>query len=220
MDFSYALSIKDQFLTETLNTLYMTFVSAFFAGLLGLFFGVILVVTKKGAIYESLLLNNLLDKFINMMRAIPFVIMLALVAPFTRFLVGTRIGETAALVPLTLSCFPFFSKQVEQALSSLNPSLIEAGLAMGEGKFSLIFSVYLKESLQGLIRASSITLISLIGLTTMAGTIGGGGIGKLAISVGYNRYKDDVILVSLIIILILVYSIQGIANLLIKKLNH
>ena len=176
--------------------------------------------TDKNRILENKTLYSILDKITNTFRAIPFVILLALVAPITHLIVNTRIGPTAAIVPLIFSTVPFFAKQVEQALAEVDPGVIEAADAMGESPFEIIFSVYLREGLPSIIRASSITLISLLGLTAMAGLIGGGGIGDLAIAVGYQRYKDDVVLVSVLIILIIVFIIQAISNLLIRKTSH
>lgn len=218
--FDYALSISDRILEETRATLYMLIVSAIFAGIFGLILGVILVVTDRGRILENKTLYSILDKITNTFRAIPFVILLALVAPITHLIVNTRIGPTAAIVPLIFSTVPFFAKQVEQALAEVDPGVIEAAEAMGNSPFEIITAVYLREGLPSLVRASAITLISLLGLTAMAGTIGAGGIGNLAIAVGYNRYKNDVVIISVIVILIIVYAIQGIANLIIKKTSH
>lgn len=218
--FDYSLSISDKIISDIGETLYMMFFSAIITGIIGLAIGIILVVTDSGRILENKFLYSIIDKITNLFRAIPFVILLAFIAPVTRALVGTRIGATAAIVPLVFSTVPFFAKQVEQALSEVDPGVIEAAQSMGESSFGIITSVYLREGLPSLIRASSITLISLLGLTTMAGTIGAGGIGNLAIKVGYNRYKDDVIVVSIVIILIIVYLIQAVANYLIKKTSH
>ncbi|HZK10259.1 MAG TPA: methionine ABC transporter permease [Clostridia bacterium] len=218
--FSNVSALKKDILQETIATLYMTSFSALIAGFIGLILGIVLVVTQRQALLENRLLYTVTDKLINLLRAIPFIILMALIAPVTRWIVGTRIGNKAAIVPLVFSAAPFFAKQVEQALSSLDYGLIEAAISMGDGPMDIIFSVYLKEGFNNLVRASAITLISLLGLTTMAGAIGAGGIGKLAIAVGYNTYKDDIVLVSVVIILILVYSIQGLANLLIKKNTH
>lgn len=218
--FDYSWSIRDRILDDFLTTIYMLFVSAIFAGIIGLILGVIMVVTDKNRILENKVLYNILDKLTNLFRAIPFIILLALIAPFTRSLVGTRIGPTAAIVPLVVSCIPFFARQVEQALAEVDPGKIEAAEAMGLSPREIIFSVYMRESLPSLIRASSITLISLLGLTAMAGTVGAGGIGDLAIAMGYKRYKDDVVIVSVVLILILVYLIQAICNHLIKKTSH
>lgn len=218
--FSYALSIKDRIFEDIGLTFYMLFLSAIFSGIFGLIIGVTLVVTNEGGILENKKLYSILDKITNLFRAVPFIILLAVISPLTNLIAGTRIGPTAAIVPLVFSCVPFFAKQVEQALAEVDRGVIEAAEAMGNSPFEIITAVYLREGLPSLIRASAITLISLLGLTAMAGTIGAGGIGNLAIAVGYNRYKNDVVIISVIVILIIVYAIQGIANLIIKKTSH
>ena len=218
--FDYAWSIRDRIGEELITTLYMLAISAVFAALFGLILGLILVVTDRGRILKNKVLYSVLDKITNTFRAIPFVILLALIAPITKAIVQTRIGPTAAIVPLVFSTVPFFAKQVEQALAEVDPGVIEAAEAMGKSPFEIIVSVYLREGLPSLIRAGAITLISLLGLTAMAGLIGAGGIGDLAISLGYQRYKDDVVIVSVILILIIVFIIQGVANILIRKTSH
>ena len=218
--FDYALSIKDRIFEDIGLTFYMLFLSAIFSGIFGLIIGVILVVTNDGGILENKKVYSILDKITNLFRAVPFIILLAVISPITNLIVRTRIGPTAAMVPLVFSCVPFFAKQVEQALAEVDRGVIEAAEAMGNSPFEIITAVYLREGLPSLVRASSITLISLLGLTAMAGTIGAGGIGNLAIAVGYNRYKNDVVIISVIVILIIVYAIQGIANLIIKKTSH
>lgn len=218
--FSYALSIKDRIFEDIGLTFYMLFLSAIFSGIFGLIIGVTLVVTNEGGILENKKLYSILDKITNLFRAVPFIILLAVISPLTNLIAGTRIGPTAAIVPLVFSCVPFFAKQVEQALAEVDRGVIEAAEAMGNSPFEIITAVYLREGLPSLVRASAITLISLLGLTAMAGTIGAGGIGNLAIAVGYNRYKNDVVIISVIVILIIVYAIQGIANLIIKKTSH
>ena len=218
--FSYALSIKDRIFEDIGLTFYMLFLSAIFSGIFGLIIGVTLVVTNEGGILENKKLYSILDKITNLFRAVPFIILLAVISPLTNLIAGTRIGPTAAIVPLVFSCVPFFAKQVEQALAEVDRGVIEAAEAMGNSPFEIITAVYLREGPPSLVRASAITLISLLGLTAMAGTIGAGGIGNLAIAVGYNRYKNDVVIISVIVILIIVYAIQGIANLIIKKTSH
>ena len=218
--FDDALSIKDRIFEDIGLTFYMLILSAIFSGIFGLIIGVILVVTNEGGILENKKVYSILDKITNLFRAVPFIILLAVISPLTNLIVGTRIGPTAAIVPLVFSCVPFFAKQVEQALAEVDPGVIEAAEAMGNSPFEIITAVYLREGLPSIIRASSITLISLLGLTAMAGTIGAGGIGNLAIAVGYNRYKNDIVIISVIVILIIVYAIQGLANLLIKKTSH
>lgn len=218
--FEYSLSISNKIIASVGQTLYMLILSAIFAGIFGLIIGVSLVVTDKGGVLENKKLYSIIDKITNLFRAIPFIILVAFIAPITWFIVKTRIGSTAAVVPLVFSATPFFAKQVEQALAEVDKGVIEASIAMGNSPFEIITSVYLREGLPSIIRASSITLISLLGLTTMAGMVGGGGIGNLAIAVGYNRYKDDVVIVSVVIILIIVYFIQAAANYLIRKTSH
>lgn len=218
--FDYAYSIKDRIIEDFFTTLYMLFFSAIFAGIIGLILGIIMVVTDKGRILENKVLYSILDKVTNLFRSIPFVILLALIAPITRAIVNTRIGPKAAIVPLVFSTVPFFARQVEQALAGVDPGKIEAAKAMGDSPFQIITSVYLREGLPSLIRASSITLISLLSLTAMAGLVGGGGIGDLAIAMGYQRYNDDVVIVSVVLILIIVFIIQAVANYLIRKTSH
>ena len=218
--FDYSYSIRDRIAQNFKTTLYMLFFSAIFAGIFGLILGVIMVVTDRDRILENKVVYSILDKLTNIFRSIPFVILVALVAPITKNIVNTRIGPKAAIVPLVFSCVPFFARQVEQALADVDPGKIEAAESMGASPFQIITSVYLREGLPSIIRASSITLISLLSLTAMAGLIGGGGIGDLAIAVGYQRYKDDVVVVSVILILLVVFIIQAVANLLIRKTSH
>lgn len=218
--FKNAIAIKEEFLESTISTLYMVFFTAIIAGVIGLILGIILTVTEKNGILENKLINNLLDKIINLFRSIPFIILLAVLAPLTKLIVGTRIGEKAAIVPLVFGTFPFFARQVQNVLLEVDHGIIEAAESMGSSEIEIIIRVYLKEALPSLIRISAITLISLIGLSAMAGAIGAGGLGKLAIAQGYNRFQDDVTLVSMIIILAIVYVIQAVANILIKKTTY
>lgn len=220
LEFNNVRTMGDIFLKETGSTLYMALITAVIAGLIGLALGVILVVTSKGGILENRLINSILDKFINLLRSIPFIIMLAIIAPLTYLIVKTRIGENAAIVPLVFGTFPFYARQIENALHQIDKGVIEAAQAMGDSPWDIIKGVYLKESLPSIIRASSLTLISLIGLTAMAGAIGAGGLGKLAIARGYQRYQDDVTLVSTLIILAIVFIIQAIGDWLVKKTSH
>ena len=150
----------------------------------------------------------------------PFIILLAFVAPVTQKIVGTQIGMKAALVPLTLGVFPFFARQVQVALESVDKGKIEAAEALGASTKDIIFDVYLRESRSELTRVSTVTLISLIGLTAMAGAVGAGGLGNTAISYGYNRFNNDVTWVATLLVLLLVLIVQVIGDLVAKKLNH
>ncbi|MEK1312686.1 ABC transporter permease [Limosilactobacillus fermentum] len=202
------------------QTLYMTFWPAIFGGILGLIFGVALVITKPGGILENAFWFGLCDKVVSLFRAIPFIILLAFIAPFTQLLVGTQIGMTAALVPLSLGVFPFFARQVQVALESVDSGKVEAAQALGATNTDIIFDVYIREARSELVRVSTVTLISLIGLTAMAGAIGAGGLGNTAISYGYNRFNNDVTLVATILVLLLVLIVQLVGDRLAQRLNH
>lgn len=212
--------IWDEVLLSTWETLYMTLVAGLIAGILGVILGVILVVTEDGGILESRHLYNVLDKLVNIFRSLPFIILMALIVPFTRLVVGTSIGTTASIVPLVVATVPFYARQIQNALVEVDAGVIEAAQSMGASPWEIIFRVYLKEGLPGIIRVSSVTIINLIGLTAMAGVIGGGGLGNLAITRGYNRFQNDVTLVATIIILIIVFISQAIGNALVKKVSH
>ena len=212
--------IWDEVLQSTWETLYMTLVAGLIAGILGVILGVILVVTEDGGILESRHLYNVLDKLVNIFRSLPFIILMALIVPFTRLVVGTSIGTTASIVPLVVATVPFYARQIQNALVEVDAGVIEAAQSMGASPGEIIFRVYLKEGLPGIIRVSSVTIINLIGLTAMAGAIGGGGLGNLAITRGYNRFQNDVTLVATIIILIIVFISQAIGIALVKKVSH
>ncbi|AEB29006.1 hypothetical protein CAR_c02710 [Carnobacterium sp. 17-4] len=218
--FENVIPLKDEIVESTLQTLYMVTVTGLIAGVLGLILGVVLVVTDQGGILERPRLYSLLDQIVNLFRSLPFIIMMALVVPFTRFLVDTSIGTTAAIVPLVIGTVPFFARQIQNALLEVDPGVIEAAESMGSSPLEIIFLVYLKEGLTAIIRVSSVTIINLIGLTAMAGAIGGGGLGNLAISRGYNRFQNDVTLVATVIILLIVFISQFIGNALVKKTSH
>ncbi len=206
--------------TAIFQTLYMTFWPAVIGGLLGLVFGLALVLTKEGGILANRVWFNICDKVVSFFRAIPFIILLAFIAPFTQLIVGTQIGTTAALVPLSLGVFPFFARQVEVALESVDRGKIEAAQALGATNLDIIFDVYLSEARAELVRVSTVTLISLIGLTAMAGAIGAGGLGNTAIAYGYNRFNNDVTVVATLLVLILVLIVQLVGDWLTKRLNH
>ncbi|CZQ88676.1 methionine ABC transporter permease [Trichococcus ilyis] len=212
--------IWDEVIQSTWETLYMTLIAGLIAGGLGVILGVILLVTQDGGILENKYLYSILDKLVNIFRSLPFIILMALIVPFTRFVVGTSIGTTASIVPLVVATVPFYARQIQNALVEVDPGVIEAAQSMGASPWEIIFRVYLKEGLPGIIRVSSVTIINLIGLTAMAGAIGGGGLGNLAITRGYNRFQNDVTLVATIIILIIVFISQAIGNALVKKVSH
>lgn len=202
------------------DTLIMVGWSGSISFLLGLFLGVVLIVTKKGGILQNTFIYQVLDKVINFFRSIPFIILLAALIPVTRKIMGTAIGVDGAIVPLVFGTVPFFARQIEAALAEINPGLIEAAQSMGSGPIEIIFRVYLKECVAGIARATTITAISLIGLTAMAGAVGAGGLGDFAIRFGYQRNQIDVTYVSVLVLVVLVSIIQIIGNIIAKKSTH
>lgn len=218
--FPNVIQIQSEVLSSIGETLYMVAATALIASVLGIILGVTLVVTEAGGILENRRVYNFLERAVNVFRSVPFIIMLALIAPITRLIVGTSIGTTAAIVPLVVGTVPFYSRQIQNALLEVDDGVVEAAAAMGSSPLEIIFRVYLIEGLPSIIRVSSVTIINLIGLTTMAGAIGGGGLGNLAIARGYNRYQTDVTLVATGAILIIVFASQLIGNYLVKKTSH
>lgn len=203
-----------------LQTFEMVFRSGIISMILGAIFGILLVVTKKGGILQNNILFQIVDKLINVFRAIPFIILLTLVMPLSRAIMGTAIGVDGAIVPLIFGTVPFFSRQIESALSEVPPGLIEAAESMGSSKPDIIFQVYIRESIPQIARAVSITIISLIGLTAMAGAVGAGGLGDFAIRYGHDRNETDITIATVIVLVILVSIVQLIGNLIAKKNTH
>lgn len=200
-------------------TLYMTILAFLIGGCLGLVVGLFLVLTAPGGVIENKPVYQVLDKLTSFFRAIPFIILLALLSPLTRLLVGTQLGMTAALVPLSAATFPFYARQVQVVLAELDKGVIEAAQASGATLWDIV-KVYLSEGLPDLIRVSTVTLISLVGETAMAGAIGAGGLGTIAISYGFQQSKLDVTLLATFLILLLIYAIQFLGDILTRKLSH
>lgn len=218
--FANAIASKQDFITETGATIYMVVITSIIAGIIGMLGGLALTLTQEGGLWENKKVYWVLDKVVNIFRSIPFIILLALISPVTRAIVKTTIGNTAAIVPLVVGSAPFYARQIENALAEVDGGIIEAAKSMGDSPANIVFGVYLKEGLPAILRASAMTVISLIGLTAMAGAVGAGGLGNLAITRGYNRYQNDIIIVSTVLILILVFITQGIFNLWVKKVQH
>lgn len=202
------------------ETFYMVAISGIISAIVGIIFGVTLVITKEGNILQNKIINDVLGKIINIFRSIPFIILLAAIIPLTRILVGTTIGTKGALVPLIFGCTPFFARQIESALLDIDKGVIEAAQAMGSSPLEIIFRVMLKEGLPGIIHAVTITIISLIGLSAMAGTVGGGGLGDFAIRYGYQYFQTDIMVATIIILLIIVNLIQFLGDTLSKLVTH
>lgn len=214
------LKYQDDFWISIKQTLIMLFSSAIFVILIGLILGIILTVTKKDNILENQVVNKVLDTIINIFRSIPFVILITLLIPITTIVMKTYIGVKGAIFPLIVGAIPFFVRQVEQALADVDKGVIEAAESMGLSPFQIIFRVYLRESIPQLIRAITITLISLLGLTAMGGAVGGGGIGSFVIRYGHQRSYTDITIISVIVIILFVSLLQTTGNYLARKAKH
>ncbi len=198
--------------TATLETFYMVGVATFFTVLLGLPLGVLLVTSDRDGLAPRPLLNPVVGALVNAARSLPFIILLVVIIPFTRLVVGTTIGATAAIVPLAVSAIPFFARVAETGLREVDRGLVEAAQAMGCTAWQIIVKVLIPEALPSLVLGVAITVISLIGYSAMAGAIGGGGLGDLAIRYGYQRFETDVMAVTVIVLIVLVQGIQYLGN--------
>ena len=206
--------------TALLETLYMVGVSTFFAVLFGLPLGILLTITSPGHIKPNKLINTVLGAVVNLGRSIPFIILMVAIINFTRWLVGTSIGTTAAIVPLSISATPFFARVTEQSLREVDKGVIEAAEAMGATTLQIIFKVLLPEALSSLVLGVTITAVNLIGYSAMAGAIGGGGLGDLAIRYGYQRFRPDIMIIAVIVLVILVQGVQTVGSFIANRLDH
>ena len=206
-------------LDSTLETLYMVFFSTIFSLLIGFPIGVLLVVTKEGNIMERPKLNKVLEIVINTLRSFPFIILMICLFPLSRIIVGTTIGSTAAIVPLSISVAPFVARMIEGALNEVDKGLIEASSSMGASNSTIIWKVMIPETMPHIIHGITVTVISLIGFSAMAGTIGAGGLGDLAIRFGYQRFKTDIMIYSVIVIILLVQVLQSLGNYLVERIK-
>lgn len=213
------MMVFNMILNSTLETLYMVFFSTIFSLIIGFPIGILLVITKKGGILEKEHLNKILEFLINTFRSFPFIILMILVFPLSRFIVGTTIGSTAAIVPLSISAAPFVARMIEGALNEVDKGLIEASSSMGADNWTIIFRVMIPETMPHIIHGITVTIISLVGFSAMAGTIGAGGLGDLAIRFGYQRFKLDIMIYSVIVIIILVQLIQTFGNYLVNRVK-
>lgn len=207
-------------LTKALGeTVYMVAVSMFIASIIGVPLGVLLHTTDKGQILESLPLNQTVGSIVNAIRSIPFIILMVAIIPLTRFLVGSAIGTTAAIVPLVIASIPFIGRQVETSLKEVPAGLVEAAQAMGATPAQIITKVLLPEAMPSIVSQLTTVIIALVGESAMAGAIGGGGLGDLAIRYGYQRFRPEVMLATVIILIVMVQLVQFLGNTLAKRLN-
>jgi D-methionine transport system permease protein len=212
--------LMPQLLTATLQTLAMVAVAVLFCVFFGLSLGSWLAVTSPQGIAPSRTIHQLLAAFANISRSIPFLILIVLLLPFTRFLVGTSIGTAAAIVPLVIGGTPYAARLVEAALLDVDPGLIQAVITLGASPTQAIWKVYLPEAIPGLIRAFTVLAITMINFSAMAGAVGGGGLGDLAIRYGYQRFRLDVLALCCIVLIVLVQLIQFAGNHLARRLDR
>lgn len=204
----------------TFATLYMTLASTLLAYLIGLPMGIALVVTAKEGLRPNAVVYKILDVIVNIVRSIPFLILLILVIPLTRAIVGQSYGATATIVPLTLAAAPFIARMVESSLLEVDKGVIEAAQSMGAGLGTIIWKVLLAEARTSLIVGGTIALGTILGYSAMAGAVGGGGLGDIAIRYGYHRYQTDIMLVTVVLLILLVQVLQMIGTRLSKKLDR
>ena len=215
----YAEYLLDLILPAIGETLYMVFFSTLFSVILGFILGVILVITDTGHIWEKPRLNNILGSIVNITRSIPFIILIIALFPLSRLIVGTTIGSTAAIVPLSIAAAPFVARIIESSLREVDWGVIEASLSVGATIPQVIFKVMIPKAMPSLILDITTTVISILGYSAMAGAIGAGGLGDVAVRYGYQRFQNDVLVATIIVLIILVQIIQAAGNALSKKFD-
>ena len=201
------------------ETLTMLVVASILSTLFGFVFGVVLTLTKEGGLCPNLFVNRILDFIVNTIRSFPFIILMISVIPLTRFIAGTSIGNTAALVPLTVACTPFMARIFQNSFQEVNPSLIEAAQSFGASKTQIVFRVMLKESVPSIISGLCLAIISLLGATAMAGAIGAGGLGAVALQYGYQNFNEKIMYTIVLILVLLVAFIQYFGDWVYKKMK-
>ena len=206
-------------LESTGETLAMVFVSALFAYVIGLPLGVALIVTDKNGLHPMRGVSAVLGWIVNIGRSIPFVILMLVISPLTRLIVGRAYGTTATIVPLVVAAAPFVARMVEQSLGEIDRGVVEAARTMGATTFEIVWKVLLPESVPSLIRGAAVTVITLVGYSAMAGALGGGGLGDIAVRYGMHRYEYDVMLLTLVLIIVIVQVIQVVFDLVAKRVD-
>lgn len=209
----------DILISSTLETLYMVFLSTVFAFIIGLPLAIILYITREGSLKENKLVFSGLDFIVNILRSIPFIILMILVRPISAFIVGKSIGSTSAIVPLTIAAAPFVARLLETSFLKVDKGIIEASKSMGSTNGQIVRKVLLPESFPNIINDVTMTLINLVGYSAMAGSIGGGGLGNMAVRFGVYNYKISYLISAVIIIIILVQIIQFIGTRIYKNIN-
>lgn len=211
---------QQQILDALVQTLQMVGFSLLFSTILGLPLGILLVVTRKGHLLQNLPVFNVLNGIINIFRSIPFIILLVAIIPLTRLIVGSSIGTAAAVVPLVFYAGPYIARLIENSLLEVDPGVIEAAEAMGATPSQIIYRFLLPEAAGSIILSLTIATIGLIGASAMAGAVGGGGIGDLAITYGYQRFDTNTMIITIVILLVMVQGLQSLGNILSKKIRR
>ena len=204
--------------TSTLQTLLMVVLSTFFALLIGFPLGILLNTTNKFGITPHPVFNAILSRIIDVLRSFPFVILMIVLLPFTRFVLGTAIGTAATIIPLSVAAAPFVARITETSLNEVDPGMIQAARAMGSTNWQIIYKVLIPEAMPSVISGITLTIINLIGYSAMAGTLGGGGLGDLAIRYGYQRFRTGIMIAAVIVIIILVAVIQFVGTKIVNKM--
>ncbi|GHX08450.1 ABC transporter, permease protein [Vibrio cholerae] len=211
---------SDLLLTATWQTLYMVAIAGLVGFALGIPLGVILHTTKKDGLLENLPLNRVLGAVVNIGRSVPFLVLMVAIIPVTKLIVGTFIGTTAAIVPLTIGAIPFVARLIESALLEVPTGLVEAAQSMGATPLQIIRKVLLPEALSTILNSVTITLVTLVSYSAMAGTVGGGGLGDVAIRYGFHRYDITIMAVTVVMLIVLVQIIQSIGDALVRRVDH
>ena len=200
-------------------TLKMVFLSGIFATVLGFIIGIVLVITERGGLCQNVVIHRILDVIVNIVRSFPFIILMISIIPLTRLIVGTSIGETAALVPLTVSAAPFIGRIIQNALKEVDAELIEAAQSFGASKMQIVFRVMLKEAVPAIVSGLTLAVINLLSCTAMAGAVGAGGLGAVALTYGYQNFNETIMYSICVILVILVAIFQYLGDFLYKKLK-
>lgn len=207
------------FLQGTVDTLIMTCVATILAYVIGIPLGILLVVTSPNGLRPNRIVSTIVGWIVNIGRSVPFIILLVALIPFTRFIVGTSLGVPGAVVPLVVTAAPFAARMVEQSLEETDSGLVEAAQSFGASTWQIVWKVYLKETLPSLVRGAAITFVTLFGYSAMAGTVGAGGLGDIAIRYGYQRFQTDVMIFAVLLCIVLVIVFQAIGDVTARKID-
>ncbi|MBB2923163.1 methionine ABC transporter permease [Cellulomonas cellasea] len=212
--------IQEKLPEATLETLSMVGLSSLLTAVLGLPLGLLLAATARGGLTSNALVNRVVGLVANVVRSVPFLILMIAVIPFTRLLVGTSLGWEAAVVPLTIGAVPFFARLVETSVREVSPGKVEAARVIGATRFGIVVQVLVREALPALVASLTVTVIALVGYSAMAGVIGGGGLGALAISYGYQRFDPPVMVACVVVIVLIVVVVQAVGDAVARRLDH